>query len=240
MEFLNTIKIKALLDNAGVGGTFLTIQNEDGSFANGQENRIDFNQQTSTFGRISSYLTSGGNIGGFKFYGYNSGLNSSPIMTLIGSGYVGIGTATPTNAFQIGSNVYSNTGISKVLSLGGETGTVKGAASNIKLRIFDNAGSGYGIGAWSDGTNGSFEFNVADTYSDFVFYQNNKHCFWLRASNDVGVYGAYIRRNISTVGYGSGYYFQLNDSNGDAADYSSINTVIVTNTATRCWFNFII
>ena len=62
-----------------------------------------------------------------------------------GNGNVGIGTTTPVQRFQIGSNTVTSTATPDAVSLGGTYSSVAGA--NPKLRLFDNnAGIVYGLG----------------------------------------------------------------------------------------------
>ena len=82
--------------------TALMLTSGDGSWVNGQETKVDFTQQGTPISRISSYLdTAGGSRWGFKFYGYNSGLNTTPVMTMKGDGNVGIGTTSPTGKLEV-------------------------------------------------------------------------------------------------------------------------------------------
>lgn len=81
--------------------TALKLTSGDSGWVANQELRLDFNQNLSTVGRIAeTYFNPDW---GINFYGYNSGLNSSPIMTLRGSGNVGIGTTTPGYKLQVGN-----------------------------------------------------------------------------------------------------------------------------------------
>lgn len=93
----NPFLAQSTINGSGVMGIF---RNNDGGFDVGQEIQLDFQQQTSTLGRISSTYF-GGSDYGFNFYGNNGFVNTTPIITFRGNGYVGIGTTGTTAKLQI-------------------------------------------------------------------------------------------------------------------------------------------
>jgi hypothetical protein len=132
----------------------------------------------------------------------------------------------------IGTATYTNTGITKKLSLGGETGTVRGDFDNTKLKILDTGtAANIGIGIFSDGTNSGLELYLKSTYEDYGIYQNEKEVWRLLSENANGVYGTRLTRYANTVGFGVVSYLSLMNASSVQADYAAINAEIITNTA---------
>jgi len=110
---------------------------------------------------------SAANFGTADNYGLNIQQNSNTYIAIGIGGNITINSALT----LIGSQTFSNTGITKSLSLGGETGTVRGASSNIKLKLLDITTNSYGFGFWSDGSNSGLELNLDSFYVDYRIYQ---------------------------------------------------------------------
>lgn len=98
-------------------GAFGIFRNNDSGFDVGQEIQIDFQQQTSTLSRMSSSYFGGSDFG-FNFYGNNGFLNSTPIMTLRGTGNVGIGMTGGTHKLNVNGNI-GLSGISNTYNIAG-------------------------------------------------------------------------------------------------------------------------
>lgn len=142
-------------------GTFGIFRNNDEGFDAGQEIQIDFQQQTSTLSRMSSAYFGGSDFG-FNFYGNSGFLNSTPIMTLRGTGNVGIGMTGGTHKLNVNGNIglsgISNTyniGTYEVLKISQGSGAINISLGNNNTIVDADNGGAIAIGtsvlAASDG-----------------------------------------------------------------------------------------
>lgn len=83
-----------VVNNTNGSDTVLALTSNIGSWTAGQELRLDFTQQGGAISRIAA-SNFGTGPWGLNFYGYNGGLDSSPVMSIQGGGNVGIGTTNP-------------------------------------------------------------------------------------------------------------------------------------------------
>jgi hypothetical protein len=105
----------------------------------------------------------------------------SPVFAVKMDGSLGIGTTTPLQKIQVGSNTAAATTTPDAISLGATYSSVAGA--NPKLRLWDNnAGSVYGLGS----SDHQFDFMVPAT-ARYVWYVNGVEKMRLDASGNVGI-----------------------------------------------------
>lgn len=137
--------------------TILQLTSADGGFMSGQELRLDFSQGSSDTARIAmAYFNPDW---GLNFYGHSSGLNTSPVMTMRGSGNVGIGTTTPQANLHIRNTVAGST----LLYLQGannynyEWRTLSGAIDGQRLDSF--IGTSAAHWSWTDSTGERMRIN---------------------------------------------------------------------------------
>jgi hypothetical protein len=89
----------------------------------------------------------------FFFNEATGAVTQDNVLVLKNDGSIGIGTTTPVQRLQIGSNTVTSTATPDAVSLGGTYSSVAGV--NPKLRLFDNnAGIVYGLGV----SGGQFDF----------------------------------------------------------------------------------
>ncbi len=107
----------------------------------------------------------------------------TPVLKIDGNGNMGIGTTTPLQRLQIGSNTGSSTTTPDAVSLGATYSNVAGA--NPKLRLFDNnAGAVYGLGV----SNSQLDFMVPAT-ARYVWSVNGAEKMRLDDSGNLTVVG---------------------------------------------------
>jgi len=100
------------------------------------------------------------------------------------SAKVGVGTSSPLQRLQIGSNTSASTATPDTISLGGTYSSV--ARANPKLRLFDNnAGSVYGLGVSAN----QFDF-MTPTGTSYVWSVNGAEKMRLDDSGNITVAGS--------------------------------------------------
>jgi len=129
--------------------------------------------------------------GSFAWY-----VNGSQKMILNSSGNVGIGTATPANNLQIGTQASSPGSSPLTFSLGGTYSSTAGA--NPKLKIYDNGTVFYGFGVSANEMDA-----MAPSGSGFAWFVNGSQKMILNSSGNVG---------IGTATVPTGYAFAVNGS----------------------------
>lgn len=143
---------ESTLDGNGVLAYF---RNNDPATTNNQETQIDFQQQTSTIGRISLWHINS-SISGFKLYGYDSFLNSVPMLSLRGDKLSGVNTDNPLANWHIvsvsGNNPFrvddTNSGTTPIfVENGGKVGFNKTSSLSalVNIKGTDSTSSNYSL-----------------------------------------------------------------------------------------------
>ena len=133
--------------------------------------------------------------------------------TFPSSGNAGVGTTTPLQKLQIGSNTVTGTTTPDAVSMGATYSSTAGA--NPKLRLFDdNAGSVYGLGI----SNSEFDFMIP-TSARYSWNINGSEKMRLDASGNVGI-------GTTTPTAAAGYTaLSLNNSTGTLIDFMTSNAL---------------
>jgi hypothetical protein len=104
----------------------------------------------------------------------------SPVFAVKMDGSLGIGTTTPLQKLQIGSNTVAGSTTPDAISLGATYSTVAGA--NPKIRLWDDTANVYGMGVSSS----QFDFMIP-TGSRYVWNVNGAEKMRLDSSGNVGI-----------------------------------------------------
>ncbi|MFL6253574.1 MAG: hypothetical protein ACJ74T_00990 [Pyrinomonadaceae bacterium] len=146
--------------------------------------------QTYTFGGYALYVQADDTV-----RAADAARTFSPVFAVKMDGSLGIGTMTPLQKIQVGSNTAAATTTPDAISLGATYSSVAGA--NPKLRLWDNnAGAVYGLGV----SNGQLDF-MLPTGARYVWNINGVEKMRLDASGNVG---------IGTATPGSNYKLDVN------------------------------
>lgn len=207
--------------------TGLIIRSSDSGFDNGQELRLDFQQQTSSIGKIASTFF-GGQEFGFKFYGLNNSGFLNDLITFRGSGNVGIGTSTPDSKLVIKGNDFSSSSYSLKIQDSGGT-------SNF---IVSNFGSvGVGNTSLTNGLMALRGLHIQNNTSSYLSIVNTNTSKGIMFGVEDGNFNYQL---VSGGGYlyygdspnGSSVYTKYDTSNGNWL-FSSKNLGNIANTFTR-------
>ena len=134
--------------NNGANNTINYVAGNVGIGINPPVFSLDVNGGLNSFRAKAATTSASDSIAAFE--------NSSAIQMIVrGNGFVGIGTTSPLQRLQIGSNTPTATTTPDSISLGATYSSAAG--TNPKLRLWDNnAGSVYGMGV----SNGQFDFMI--------------------------------------------------------------------------------
>ena len=108
--------------------------------------------------------------------------SASDRMIINSTGNVGIGTTTPTQKLQIGSTSSGGATTSPdAITLGATYSSVAG--SNLKIRVYDSAGSVAGFGV----SGGQLDYSTWSTSADHVFYAGGSQLMRIKGNGNVGI-----------------------------------------------------
>jgi hypothetical protein len=133
-------------------------------------------------GGVSGWTISGNNV--YETNSGNVGIGTTSLTQgalLVTNGNVGIGTWTASQALQIGGYMSQSVATPVTISLGGTYSNTAGA--NLKLRLWDNGVTTYGIGISLD----QIDYSVPGSYADHVFYQGTNELMRIQGTGNVGI-----------------------------------------------------
>jgi len=170
--------------------------------------------------------------------------NSTPRLTILAGGNVGIGTTSPLYRLQLGNLTSTSTATPEILSLGGTFSN--SAGSNVKLRVYDDAGSAVGGMSVSSG---QMEVNTWSS-GKIAFYRGTTQSAIIDANGNVGIGtsspGAKLQVNgtalATTVTDGSislngGDLLFAADGGGNGFQFDYYNTkMYIGNNAGSTWY----
>lgn len=139
----------------------LRLSSSDGTFAVNQELQMEFAQNTNVISKMGmNYF---GPDWGFNFYGYNSVLNATPIMSMRGNGNVGIGTTNPTTKLEVDGVIKATGFQGPMTSTTVSSGTGSSAAPSYSFS--NSASTGFyspaaGVVSISSGGTNTFNFTA--------------------------------------------------------------------------------
>lgn len=111
-----------------------------------------------------------------------------------GSASLGIGVSTPGSNLQIGTRISSSSATPNVLSLGASFSNTAG--TNLKLKIYDDATSFYGLGISA----GSMDYVVPGGNAEHNFYNNGAKTVTINTNGFVGIGAAVPTAQLHTTG----------------------------------------
>jgi len=109
-------------------------------------------------------------------------VNSTPALTVLNNGNVGMGTNSPASRLQLGNLSSTQTSVPETLSLGGTYSNSAGA--NVKLRVYEDGGGG-AIGGMSV-SSGQMEVNTWSA-GKIAFYRGTTQSAIIDANGNVGI-----------------------------------------------------